>query len=169
MNIPKIISNVAPFLGNMLTGPFSATAGKVIGRALLNNENVTLEEIKKAIVNATPEQLIKLKELDFEYKTKLAELGIDEKRISAIDRDNARSREIMRRDYVPSILALFLTLGFFGILLSMMLFPIQPEAKNIVNILLGSLGTAWIACISYYFGSSAETSSTLKNSQDNAR
>jgi hypothetical protein len=45
--------------------------------------------------------------------------------------------------------------GFFGILLLMTLKELPPENSNLVNVVIGALGTAWISIIGYYFGTSA--------------
>ncbi len=55
-------------------------------------------------------------------------------------------------DSTPRILALAVTVGFFG-LLFLLCFKAAPDANNsVLNIILGSLGTAWVSCMAYYFG-----------------
>lgn len=71
------------------------------------------------------------------------------------DRTSARQREVGVRDKTPMILAYGITLGFFGILAYMMKCDIPPANKTELDLILGSLGTAWIAVVSYYFGSSS--------------
>ncbi len=154
MNFKKILSTVAPFLGALVGGPFGAAAGKVVGQLLLGNENASEADIEKALGLATPEQLVELRRVDADYKIKMAELGIDEKKIAALDRESARQREMVTKDKIPAILALLLTFGFFGILATMMLYPMQAGTTGVIDVMLGSLGTAWISVITYYFGSS---------------
>lgn len=154
MNLKKILGTVAPFLGTMIGGPFGAAAGKLVGQVLLGNENASEAEIEKALASATPEQLVELRRVDADYKTKMAELGIDEQKIAAMDRDSARQREMVTKDKIPAVLALLLTFGFFGVLAMMMLYPIQQGTQGVIEVMLGSLGTAWISVITYYFGSS---------------
>ncbi len=154
MNLKKILGTVAPFLGTMIGGPFGAAAGKLVGQVLLGNENASEAEIEKALAQATPEQLVELRRVDAEYKTKMTELGIDEQKIAAMDRDSARQREMVTKDKIPAVLALLLTFGFFGVLTMMMLYPIQQGTQGVIEVMLGSLGTAWISVITYYFGSS---------------
>jgi len=154
MNLKKILGTVAPFLGTMIGGPFGAAAGKLVGQVLLGNEDASEAEIEKALAQATPEQLVELRRVDADYKTKMAELGIDEQKIAAMDRDSARQREMVTKDKIPAVLALLLTFGFFGVLAMMMLYPIQQGTQGVIEVMLGSLGTAWISVITYYFGSS---------------
>ena len=53
------------------------------------------------------------------------------------------------------VLAVGVTLGFFGLLGYMLKFQVPKDNERIMDILLGSLGTAWISIIGYFFGSSA--------------
>ena len=71
------------------------------------------------------------------------------------DRNSARQREMAVKDGTPAILAYVITAGFFGILAWMLVRPIPEQGHDALMILLGSLGTAWVAIVSYYYGSSA--------------
>jgi hypothetical protein len=62
---------------------------------------------------------------------------------------------IANRDWVPKVLAMAVTGGFFGILLLMALRALPHENRDLVNVVIGALGTAWISIIGYYFGTSA--------------
>lgn len=52
------------------------------------------------------------------------------------------------------LLTVGVTLGFFGLLGYMLKEDVPAANKDILNIMLGSLGTAWISIIGYFFGSS---------------
>ena len=91
MNFKKIIGSVAPFLGSLVGGPFGAMAGKALGGLLCGNENASQEEIENQLMNASPADLVKIKQIDSDYKQKLAQIGLDEKKIAALDRDSARN------------------------------------------------------------------------------
>jgi hypothetical protein len=61
--------------------------------------------------------------------------------------------EELMRDRTQPVLALAVTLGFFG-LLFLLCFRAAPNANlAMLNIVLGSLGTAWVCVMAYYFGS----------------
>ncbi|MEI6473040.1 MAG: hypothetical protein WCO20_10405, partial [Holophagaceae bacterium] len=75
--------------------------------------------------------------------------------IQAGDRSNARDREVKLQDWTPKSLAVAITLGFFALLVFLMRREPPAGSRDILNIMLGSLGSAWIGVVSYYFGSSA--------------
>lgn len=99
-----------------------------------------------------PEQQLefdsKMAELQTNAELKLAEL-------ETADRNSARQREATVKDKTPAILAYSITSGFFGVLFFMMNYEIPLAEKEVLFVMLGSLGTAWTGVIAYYFGSSA--------------
>jgi hypothetical protein len=106
------------------------------------------------LANPTPEQLLALKQLEADLQVKLAQLHLDTETSVAKDRDSARQREIQVHDKIPALLAILLTVGFFSILFAIIFFPMSQESSHIIDVMLGALGTAWVSCITYYFGSS---------------
>jgi len=83
----------------------------------------------------------------------MLQVGVDLEKINTDDRNSARQREIYLKDHTPRMLAFLLSVGFFGILLAMFFHSNSMKIPS-VDIMLGSLGTAWVQMISYYFGSS---------------
>lgn len=75
--------------------------------------------------------------------------------LDASDRASARQRQQVVKDYVPGFLAVFVTIGFFGILGAMLKWAVPDANQKVLFTMLGALGTAWIAIVGYYFGSSA--------------
>ena len=63
--------------------------------------------------------------------------------------------QMTTKSMTPSLLAIFVTFGFFGVLVFMLLQPIPAASRDVLNIMLGALGTAWTAIIMFFFGSSA--------------
>ena len=59
------------------------------------------------------------------------------------------------KDRTPAIPRVQHHRGFFGVLCGMMFVEIPISAKDVLYVMVGSLGTAWTGVIAYYFGSSA--------------
>lgn len=56
---------------------------------------------------------------------------------------------------IPKFLVVSTTIGFFGLLALLFFVPFPPESKEILNITLGSVGTAWLGMCNFNFGSSS--------------
>lgn len=156
MDISSIINTVAPWIGTALGGPLGGMAVTAAANALGLSDK-TEAAIKTAIAGATPEQMLALKQADNDFASKMQALGFDSMEKMAglenADRDSARNREIQVKDITPKILAYLVTAGFFGMLVFMLFKGIPNENRDILNIMLGALGTTFGAVISYYYGS----------------
>lgn len=165
MDFSKIlpaIATVAPTIAGLFGGPLASMGVQAIegvfglapGTAQSNPEALVT-----AVANMTPDTAIKLAQIDADLKTKLMQGGIDLEKISADDRGSARAREIAVKDKTPMILAILLTLGFFGVLSYMMIvgLPKGTAGSEALLTMLGALGTGYTMALSYYFGSSASS------------
>lgn len=149
----KILGTVAPVLGAAVAGPLGGMALKAIGDALGLDE-ATEATIATALKGATPDDLLKVKQADQAFQTRMAELGVDLEKIAQQDRSSARDMQKGSGSQMPAILAIAVTIGFFGVLALMLVGDFKPQNNDAFLLLLGSLGTAWTAIIAFYFGSS---------------
>lgn len=168
-----LVGTVAPWIGAALGGPMGSAAVEVVAGALGLSEK-TEDAVKQALSGVTPEQMLALKKADQDFAVKMQELGFanvkDLAQIDANDRDSARKREIEVKDNTPKVLAYGITLGYFLTLVMLYFGDIPTGSKEILYIMLGTLGTTFGGVISYYFGStngSAEKSKLLANSTPN--
>ena len=150
-----IVGTVAPTLATALGGPLAGVAVKTIAGKLLDRPDATAEEVEQAVLGADPQTLVRLKEIDAEFKKSMTDAGVKLEQIAADDRANARAREIQVKDHTPAILAYVVTIGFFGTLAFMLINGKPATGGDALLVMLGSLGTAWAAIIAYFFGSSA--------------
>ena len=157
-----LLSNIAPVLGTAIGGPFGALAGTAIKAALGLSEDSDEAAMAAALQKATPEQLLAIKQADNQFKLDMEKLGVDLARIDADDRNSARQREMTVKDWVPGLLAVTLTVGFFGLLAYLVAHEPPAGSRDILNVMLGSLGTGWVTMLAYYYGSSSSSSEKNK-------
>lgn len=158
----NFLKKILPWIGAAATGNVPALvtlAAKTVGDAVGKPVKESADAIAEAVAGATPEQIAKLRELDHDFQLKMQAMGFEHaeelEKIAADDRASARAREIALRDRIPAILAIGITAGFFSVLALVVFHRLPAESRDTVNIMLGALGTAWIAVVTYYFGSSA--------------
>jgi hypothetical protein len=151
----NLVRTVAPSLATAVGGPLAGMATRAISDALLGKPDGTEDELIEAAKTATPEQLLALKQAEQDFAVRMRELDIDLERITSADRNSAREREIKTGDWTPRALAAAVTFGFFGVLSWMIANGLPANGGEAMLVMLGTLGTAWGAIISYYFGSSA--------------
>lgn len=156
MDWKNVVGAVSPWIGAALGGPLGAAAMDTIANALGLNEK-TEAAIKQALSGTTPEMMLALKQADAEFQLKMQELGFssakDMEALAVSDRDSARKREVSLGDKTARNLAYAITTGFFGVLTYLLFGKVPNESRDILNMMLGSLGTAWIGVNAYYFGS----------------
>ncbi len=165
MSFDSVLKTVAPWLGAAMSGPpgLITMAVSTIGDALGLSDK-TMEGVKTALSGATAEDMLKLKEADQGFQLKMQELNFDNlekmEKIGADDRASARLREVAVGDHTPRNLAYAVTIGFFSVLMVMIFVDIAEKVMTILNIMVGSLGTAWAGVLAYYFGKDSGSSRT---------
>jgi hypothetical protein len=150
-----LLGQVAPTIATALGGPLAGVAVKALSGVLLGHENGSEDDVKAAMASASPDQLAALKKIDADFKISMKELDIDLERIAAGDRDSARKMQTETKDWVPKLLAIVITLGFFGILVWMLVQGMPQTGTEALLMMLGALGTAWTGVVNFYYGSSA--------------
>ena len=149
--LKDVIKSVAPFIGGLLGGPVGAAATKKISDILLpGNQNPSVEELETALINANPDQVAKIKELDYAYKVNIESIHHE-------DRKDARRREVATKDWMPAIITIAVMCGFFSVVFLLFFDSIAPKNSEIIDLLIGSLSTVFIQTITYYFGSSKDS------------
>ena len=150
-----LLGQVAPTIATALGGPLAGVAVKTLSNVLLGHENGSEDDVKPAMASASPDQLATLKKIDADFKVQMKELDIDLERIAAGDRDSARRMQTETKDWVPKLLAIVITIGFFGILVWMLVQGMPQTGTEALLMMLGALGTAWTGVVNFYYGSSA--------------
>lgn len=152
MSFKSIIGTVAPMLATALGSPLAGVAVKTLATALGCEPDE--KSVEQAILNASPSDLVKVKEVEATFKVDMKKLDIDLARIDAEDRDSARKREMSVGGRMNGTLAVCILCGFFGTMGAMFLGVIPDGNKDVLFILIGALAQQAGQVVGYYFGSS---------------
>lgn len=146
------LKQIAPTVASALGGPLAGMAVSAISKAI----GVDEKEVGDLISNnkLTADQIAQIKVAEIELQKQAQELGLNFEKLAVEDRNSARTMQMATRSIVPPALAGCITLGFFGILILLLLGKVDGNNPTIL-MMLGSLSTAWTGIIAYYFGSSA--------------
>jgi len=145
------LKSVAPTIATALGGPLAGLAVEAVSKAI----GIDPKDVQKTIESGklTADQIGQIKLAEIEMAARAQELGLDFEKLSVEDRKSARDMQSATKSFIPSVLALSITVGFFGILVGLM--TEQFKTSDALMMMLGSLGTAWTGIIAFYFGSSA--------------
>ena len=146
---------VAPTVATALGGPLAGVAVKALGDVLLPGESApTPAQVAAAVTALPPDQMVRLREIEVKFLTDMKAAEIEVERLAYADTASARAREISVRDETPAILALVVTIGFFGSLLFMSMNDLPVANKEALLLIVGGLANGWALILGYYFGSS---------------
>ena len=147
------LTQLAPTIATALGGPLAGMAVSAVSKAI----GCTPEEVQNVIssgkLDAT--QVAAIQQAELELKKQAQAMNLDFEKLTNDDRKSARDMQTITRSFIPPLLAIGVTLGFFGILFGLMYGQIAHAPQ--IDIMLGSLGTAWTGIIAFYFGSSASS------------
>jgi len=145
------LKTIAPTIATALGGPFGGLAYEAVSKVL----GISQDDAKKMLDDGklTADQIASVQQAEIALKAKAQELGLDFEQLAVQDRKSARDMQTNTHSFIPPALAIMVTLGFFGILVGLMMETFKTS--DALLLMLGSLGTAWTAIMSFYFGSSA--------------
>jgi hypothetical protein len=145
------LKTIAPTIATALGGPLAGMAVSAVAKAIGCEPEQVQDVISSGKLDATQVAAIQMAEL--ELKKQAQAMNLDFAKLGAEDKKSARDMQIATKSWIPPVMAVGVTCGFFGILAGLMYGQIQHAPQ--IDIMLGSLGTAWTGIISFYFGSSA--------------
>lgn len=152
----KTLATVAPALATALGGPMAGVAVSMCGKALGMGDGVTESDLAAVVAGGNPEVLVKLKEVDNNFKLEMERLGVDVLRIDSDDRKDARALGIAKGLGPQIILATIFVCGFIYVL--GVIFAgqtIDPAMREIATYVLGILSAGLVQIMNYFFGSSS--------------
>ncbi len=156
--IIPLVSKAAPLLGAVLGTPLASVALSLISQAFgVSGGSIT------ALDNAltgSPETALKLKTLEYEHAEMLAKIASTDYETEVDDRKDARhNNSVLYKDFLRHM-AYLVTIGFFGSLV--LLFSpvsVNPEARDLLSMLIGMLVSKWQTIIDFFYGSSRKQGS----------
>lgn len=145
------LKTIAPTIATALGGPLAGLAIEAVSKAV----GIDPKDVQSTISEGklSSDQIMLLKQAEVDMAARAQEMGLDFAKLNVEDRKSAREMQAETRSYIPAILAVTVTIGFFGILIGMMTETFKTS--DALMLMLGSLGTAWTGIIAFYFGSSA--------------
>ena len=147
------LKTLAPTIASCLGGPLAGMAVEAVSKSLGIDPNAVQDTINSG--KLTADQIASIQSAEIALKAKAQEMSLDFEQLAVQDRKSARDMQTTTKSFIPPLLALIITIGFFGILVGMMTGKVT--SSDALMLLLGSLGTAWTGVISFYFGSSASS------------
>ena len=148
------LEQVAPTIATALGGPLAGLAVSAISKVLGIDEKDVQNTIDSG--KMTSDQIAQIKIAEIEFQKQAQELGLNFEKLATDDRKSARDMQSNTKSSVPANLAYAVTIGFFSILIWLMIYP-ADTANTPLMIMLGSLGTAWSGIIAFYYGSSSDS------------
>jgi hypothetical protein len=147
------LKTIAPTIATALGGPLAGMAVSAVAKAI----GVSPDEVQDVISSGklTAEQVASIQIAELELKKQAQSMNLDFAKLIAEDKQSARDMQIATKSWIPALLAVFVTLGFFGILLGLM--TEHFKTSDALMLMLGSLATAWTGVMAFYFGSSASS------------
>ena len=145
------LKQIAPTIATALGGPLAGLAVDAISKAV----GIDPKDVNKTIAEGklTADQIAQIKTAEIAMAARAQEMGLDFEKIAVDDRKSARQMQSTTQSWIPGLMAIVVTIGFFGILVGLM--TEHFKTSDALMLMLGSLGTAWTGIIAFYFGSSA--------------
>lgn len=164
MDWRSIVAAVAPVLGTALGGPLGGMAMSAVATAVTGNPAATEKQIAAAVATMTPETLTVLKKCENDFAVRMRELDIDVEKLHTADTADARKAGAERGKsatwWMEPTLALLAVAGFFTSAGGLMYVATQnltldPQAHDILVMLLGVMAAKFSDVYGYFFGSSS--------------
>ena len=144
------LEQIAPTIATCLGGPLAGLAVTALSKLF----GVAPDDVKGMIEDGklSAEQIEAVKVEEIKFKEQTQALGLNFEQLAVDDRKSARAMQSETKSMVPAVLSYVITIGFFGILTAIMLDYAKDNNQPLL-IMLGSLGTAWVSVVSFWFGS----------------
>jgi len=164
MDFTKILTTALPWIGAAATGnvpALIAMAAKEVGGALGVTVEATPEAIGSAVANATPEQIIAMKDRDLAFQERMQAMGFkqvtDLEALAAGDRDSARGMQVAKPSPVPALLTCFVVGAFTATLILLLSYDVPATNRDIVVYMIGQLSGGFTSALAFWLGTTRDS------------
>ena len=112
------LEQVAPTVATALGGPLAGLAVEAVSKALGVNQDDARKMIDEGKMSS--DQIAQVKVAEIDLKKMEEQLGLNFEELAVKDRASARDMQTATKSLVPPVMAIMVTLGFFGILTALM-------------------------------------------------
>jgi hypothetical protein len=157
----QVLKTVAPTIAATAAGPFAPLVAPILQKIF---DTTDVKSTEAALLTATPEQLLALKQADNTHLEKLEELGIERDKLSLDDLASARSMQVQTKDPTVRQMAWLNVGGFLAVsvflIVAAVIWPEQvtkvpATAWATLGTVFGYLAKSASQTEAFYFGSSA--------------
>lgn len=154
-DLKAVIGGAAPLLGTVIGGPAGAMVGGIVSAAL---GTANTPDAVSAALLGNPDALVKIRQIESDNQVQLQQLVVTAEANRLLDVQSARTRQSANpNDRTPQYLAWGVSIGFFAVLTLVMFAHMEGSVQSLLLVMTGALQSAWMAIISYYFGSSKDS------------
>ena len=146
---------IAPTVATALGGPLAGLAVQVVGSALGVEPDKVQDMITKGQLSG--DQLLALKQAELDLKKQEEELGFKYEQLDYNDRADARKRQADTHDETNTWLA-FIIIGSFIAVVGTTLMGMTKVDSVLAGTLIGYLSAKAEQVLTYYFGSTRQSS-----------
>lgn len=165
--IKNIIGNSAPLVGSLIGGPAGGAVGSLIANAIgTDNDPIAIE----TALSSDPNLLLKVKQLEYDYKTELQKMAIDAQNVQLkaeaqrlADVQDARAKH--KDSKMPATLTFILSAMVVLMFLALFFEPPSSDYSQVLIMITGTVMGAFGTTVAYWVGSSRGSAEKAKQIQ----
>lgn len=152
----EILQGVAPTLATAIGGPFAGAATKFLSDQIFGDENADPKDLHNYLLQANPEQLAVIKQLDNDFALRMKEMDVDLQRLGVDNTKDARKMATATTLWPQAILTMLFVVGYFMLMYLLLSGQVViPQAtRDMIAIMLGVLTSGIPMMLKFWFGGS---------------
>lgn len=154
--LKSALGTALPAIASVVGTPLAGGAVKALCNVFGLKDDASPDDIAAAYATATPEQLVRLKELESNERIRMEEIAVYEQvrnnELTVADKESARNV----KDMTTVVMTYLITLGFFAatFFIASKWAEVTKEEASIFFTLVGILASKWSSVVDFWFGTS---------------